>query len=150
MPVLDALGIPPNFVSMDRLTPDERSANMGRIKGRDTGPERIVRKALHALGYRFRLNRRDLPGTPDIVLPRLKTAIFVHGCFWHRHEGCKYCYSPKTNADFWNRKFINNLHRDKRAHDDLERMDWKVIVIWECETVDRPGLSSRLSAYLKS
>jgi DNA mismatch endonuclease (patch repair protein) len=105
---------------------------------------------LHALGYRFRLHRRDLPGSPDIVLPARKTAIFVHGCFWHRHEFCKYSYNPKTNVEFWNRKFNNNVERDRRAQEGLQRLGWKVIVIWECETSDRPGLSSKLSAYLKT
>lgn len=134
---------------MDRFTPEKRSQMMGRIGGRDTSPELIVRGALHGSGYRFRLHRRDLPGTPDIVLPGRKAAIFVNGCFWHRHDFCKYCYSPKTNVEFWERKFKNNVERDRRAQKELERLGWKVFVIWECETADVPGLTLKLRAYLE-
>jgi len=105
---------------------------MSRIKGRDTKPEMIVRSILHRAGYRFRVHRRDLPGTPDIVLPKHRLAIFVHGCFWHRHPGCKYAYTPKSQVEFWEHKFRENVKRDQRKRMALEDAGWKVIVIWEC------------------
>lgn len=119
---------------MDVHTPEQRQLNMSAIKGKDTKPEIQVRKALHAQGYRFRLHRKDLPGKPDIVLPKYKTVIFVNGCFWHRHPGCKYASTPSTNSDFWNAKFEENTARDKRNYAQLEELGWKVVVIWECET----------------
>jgi len=119
---------------VDRISPEHRSWNMSRIKGRDTKPERIVRSLLHRLGYRFRLHRKDLPGRPDIVLKKFKTVIFVHGCFWHRHEGCKLAYSPKSRQEFWRNKFRENIVRDNKKHNDLQNLGWKVHVIWECET----------------
>jgi len=107
---------------------------MSRIKNRDTKPELLVRSLLHRKGYRFRLHRKDLPGKPDIILPRFKTVIFVHGCFWHRHEGCRYAYSPKSRVDFWQKKFSRNVTRDQEVHEALLNLEWKVYVIWECET----------------
>ncbi|MFN4201852.1 MAG: very short patch repair endonuclease [Tabrizicola sp.] len=118
----------------DRLTPEARSANMARIRGKDTGPEIAVRKALHAAGFRFRLHRRDLPGTPDIVLPGLRTVVFVHGCYWHRHEGCRNATLPGTRTDFWQAKFAATIERDARFTAALEVLGWKIVVIWECET----------------
>lgn len=118
---------------MDRIAPARRSALMSRIRGRDTGPELAVRRALHAAGHRFRLHRRDLPGRPDIVLPGLRTAVFVHGCFWHRHEGCRNATTPGTRTDFWQAKFAANVERDARVARALEALGWKVVVIWECE-----------------
>lgn len=111
-----------------------RSALMRSVKGRNTGPEVKVRKALHSLGFRFRLHRRDLPGRPDIVLPRHRLAIFVHGCFWHRHPGCKMTTTPKTRRAFWEEKFATNILRDQRNIVDLEKLGWRVATIWECET----------------
>src|SRR5690606_19657417 len=108
--------------------------NMGRIRGRDTIPERRVRSLLHRLGYRFRLHRRDLPGRPDIVLPRHKTVILVHGCFWHRHPGCGNCTTPTANQEFWLSKFDANVKRDRHSIQALRDLGWKVIVVWECET----------------
>ncbi|MER8485910.1 DNA mismatch endonuclease Vsr [Mesorhizobium sp. M1322] len=134
---------------MDIVSPAARSRMMGRIRGKDTGPEMLVRKVAHQMGYRFRLHRHDLPGTPDIVFPARKTAMFIHGCFWHRHEGCKYCYNPKSNIDFWQRKFDNNVQRDQRVRKDLERLGWNITVIWACETADQPSLRSKLRAYLE-
>ena len=119
---------------MDVHTPEQRQRNMSAIKGKDTKPEIQVRKALHALGYRFRLHRKDLPGKPDIVLPKYKTVIFVNGCFWHRHPGCKYASTPSTNSDFWNAKFEENTARDNRNYAQLKELGWRVVVIWECET----------------
>ena len=117
---------------------------MSRIRGKDTRPELAVRSALHQMGYRFRLHRKDLPGKPDIILPRFKTAVFVHGCYWHRHPRCKLAYIPKTRIDFWKKKFSENVRRDKRNKSALEKLNWRVIVIWECETQNRDHLSDRL------
>ena len=119
---------------MDSLSPDHRSWNMSRIKSRDTKPELTVRSLLHQKGYRFRLHRKDLPGKPDIVLPRFKKIIFVHGCFWHRHEGCRYAYNPKSRVDFWLEKFNKNVERDRQVRAALTQLGWEVHVIWECET----------------
>lgn len=106
---------------------------MSRIRSRDTKPEIALRKALHALGLRFRLDNRRLPGKPDIVLPRYKAAVFVHGCFWHRHEGCKVATTPKSNTDFWVQKFDRNVARDARVAGELEALGWRVFVAWECD-----------------
>jgi len=132
----------------DNMDQARRSWNMSRIKDRNTRPELLVRSALHRLGYRFRLHRQDLPGTPDIVLPKHKTAIFVHGCFWHRHAGCKYAYSPKTRVDFWQRKFLENVRRYERQEQELTQMGWRVHVVWECETSDAGNLIATLSRLL--
>lgn len=102
-------------------------------KSKDTKPEILVRKLLHALGYRFRLCRKDLPGKPDIVLPKYRTVIFVHGCFWHQHAGCKAASRPSTNVEFWEKKFARNRERDARVEAELAALGWRVIVIWECE-----------------
>lgn len=133
----------------DNLTREERSRNMSRIRNRDTTPELAVRSLLHKEGYRFRLHRKDLPGTPDIVLPKYKTAIFVHGCFWHRHKGCKYSYTPKTNVEFWNKKFQDNLLRDKKNLKELEAEGWRVLIVWECETSSTSELRKRIDMVLK-
>ncbi len=117
----------------DKLTPERRSWNMARIRSTDTAPEKAIRSILHSKGYRFRLHDKDLPGTPDIVLPKYRTIILVHGCFWHRHEGCKYAYMPKSNMEFWNQKFRENVERDTRKVRELQDIGWQVIIIWECE-----------------
>lgn len=129
---------------MDRLSPDERSALMGKIKQKNTSPERSVRSLLHKMGLRFRLHRKDLPGTPDIVLPRFKVAIQVHGCFWHRHRGCSDATQPKSNTEFWISKFAKNVNRDRLAHKQLRRLGWKVIIVWECELKDLNTLEMKL------
>ena len=118
---------------MDTLTKEKRSWNMSRIRSKDTVPEMRVRSALHRAGYRFRLHVKDLPGTPDIILPKYKTIIEVRGCYWHRHEGCKYAYMPKTKIEFWKKKFAENISRDQRTEKDLKAMGWRVIIVWECE-----------------
>lgn len=118
----------------DRLSPERRSWLMSRVGSNDTGPEMRVRKVAHAMGLRFRLHRKDLPGHPDIVFPRWRIAIFVHGCFWHRHPGCKKATTPKSNVEFWTRKFEANVARDIRTQRELEDLGWKVAVIWECGT----------------
>lgn len=126
---------------MDRITKKHRSWNMSRITGRNTKPEMIVRSVLHRMGYRFRLHRTDLPGKPDIVLPRHKTVVLVHGCFWHRHSGCKFAYSPKSNIDFWKGKFEGNRLRDKTVRRELKKAGWRIVVVWECATGDQEMLS---------
>lgn len=134
---------------VDSLTPEKRSWNMSRIKNRDTKPELLVRSLLHRKGYRFRLHRKDLPGKPDIILPRFKTVIFVHGCFWHRHEGCRYAYSPKSRIDFWQKKFSRNVTRDQEVHEALLNLGWKVYVIWECETKKMEMLERKIEQIFK-
>lgn len=121
---------------------------MARIKGKNTKPELTVRRALHSLGYRFRLHRGDLPGRPDIVLPRHKTAIFIHGCFWHRHPGCSKASTPKTRTDFWRAKFETNVDRDRRNIQALRDAGWQVLIAWECETREIKTLSARLDVHL--
>lgn len=132
----------------DVLTPEQRSRNMQANKGRDTGPELVVRRVLHSLGYRFRLCRQDLPGRPDIILPRLRVAVFVHGCFWHRHT-CRFgAVEPATRPEFWRAKFAANVARDRRVCRALRREGWRVIVVWECQTRDKVKLASRLLRFL--
>ena len=123
---------------MDTITTAQRSAHMARIRGRDTQPEMVVRRAAHALGLRFRLHRKDLPGSPDLVFPNRRHALFVHGCYWHRHPGCRLAYAPKSNTDFWQAKFDRNVARDAAAIADLQAAGWRADIIWECET-RRPG-----------
>ena len=128
----------------DILSKTKRSWNMSRIKGKNTKPELTVRSCLHKMGYRFRIHKKDLPGVPDIVLPKYKTIIFVHGCFWHRHKGCKYTYTPKSRIDFWNQKFSDNQRRFKEVKNFLIELGWKVEMIWECETKDTGKLKNRI------
>ena len=129
---------------MDRITKEKRSWNMSRIKAKNTSPERTVRSIIHSLGLRFRLHSKKLPGHPDIILPKLKTVVFVHGCFWHRHEGCKYTYTPKTKISFWEKKFISNVLRDNRVSKEINRLGWKIFTVWECELKDREKLTKQL------
>ena len=117
----------------DRITPEHRSWNMSRIKGKDTKIEVKVRSWLFSKGFRFRKNDRRYPGTPDIVLPKYKTDIFINGCFWHRHEGCRYATTPKTRTEFWMNKFEKNVENDRKHKEELETMGWRVITLWECE-----------------
>jgi DNA mismatch endonuclease (patch repair protein) len=133
---------------VDRLTKEKRSWNMSRIRSSNTKPELIVRQVLHAIGYRFRLHRHDLPGKPDIVLPKYKTVIFVHGCFWHRHEDCKYAYNPKSRVEFWQEKFRSNIERDKRVSEQIAVAGWRQLTIWECETKKLDVLSNTLTDFL--
>ena len=122
-----------------------RSKNMSAIKSKNTKPEVEVRKLLHSMGFRFRLHKKDLPGSPDIVLPKYKTVIFVHGCFWHRHQRCKFASNPKTRVDFWNKKFNDNIERDIKNQEDLESLGWESKIIWECEIKDKKKLEKKLS-----
>ena len=123
---------------------EQRSRNMSAIKSKNTKPEIKVRKVLHSMGYRFRLHRKDLPGSPDIVLPKYKTAIFVHGCFWHSHANCKYASTPKTRKEFWENKFRANVKRDLEIQEKIKKLDWKSVVIWECETKNIENLRDKI------
>jgi DNA mismatch endonuclease (patch repair protein) len=130
---------------MDRISKERRSWNMSRIKAENTSPEKSVRSALHRAGIRFRLHQRKLKGRPDIVLPRFNTVIFVHGCFWHRHPGCRFAYTPKTRVSFWQKKFDENVARDRRTCRDLRQSGWRVLVVWECRTNDQAALTMRIA-----
>lgn len=124
----------------DNRTPAERRKNMQAVKSKGSAAEMKVRKLCHRLGYRFRLHRKDLPGTPDLVFPKRKLCIFVHGCFWHQHPGCKKATIPQTNTAFWKTKLEKNVVRDKEVVEKLKEMGWNVAVIWECETKDAEKL----------
>jgi DNA mismatch endonuclease (patch repair protein) len=128
--------------------PPERSAMMARIGQKNTAPEIAVRRALHSLGARFRLHRRDLPGTPDVVLPGRRLALLIHGCFWHRHAGCRFAYSPKSRREFWSAKFDRNVDRDHEVERALAELGWRVRVIWECETRDPMVLKRQMRKIL--
>ena len=134
----------------DTITSERRSWNMSRIKGRDTRPELQLRSLLHRAGFRFRLHEKKLPGRPDIVLPRYQTAIFVHGCFWHRHRGCRNTTTPSTRAEFWQEKFDGNVRRDASNRADLEAVGWTVLTVWECElNADAEGVVRHLASALR-
>ena len=128
---------------------EQRSKNMSAIKSKNTKPEIKVRKVLHSMGYRFRLHSKDLPGSPDIVLPKYKTVIFVHGCFWHRHDNCKYASTPKTRKEFWGEKFEANVKRDIKIQEKIKIMGWQSVVIWECEINNQSKLKMILSNFFK-
>jgi DNA mismatch endonuclease (patch repair protein) len=132
----------------DRLTPEARSRVMAAIRGKDTRPEMLVRRLLHSMGYRFRLHRRDLPGTPDIVLPGRRKVIFVHGCFWHGHRGCRFATRPATRPQFWAEKIDRNQRRDRIAVVRLRRLGWSVATIWECSLRRPERLTARLHRFL--
>jgi DNA mismatch endonuclease, patch repair protein len=126
----------------DIVSPEKRSSMMSGIRGKDTKPEIIIRCLLHQFGYRFRLHRKDLPGRPDIVLPKWRTVIFVNGCYWHGHEDCHLFRPPKTRTEFWTNKIENNQARDQRNHTALEDAGWKVLVIWECAVSKKLSLTA--------
>lgn len=136
---------------LDSLTPAERSERMGRIKGKDTKPEMVVRRLVHALGYRYRLHRRDLPGHPDLVFPGRRKVIFVHGCFWHRHDDstCKLARLPKSRLDFWIPKLEANKKRDLTKQEQIANMGWRFLVIWECELKDKASLTAKIQEFLE-
>ena len=117
---------------------------MSRVRAHDTSAELRVRRAVHGMGFRFRLHRRDLPGTPDLVFPRYGVVVLVHGCFWHRHAGCKNASLPKSRTAFWENKFQNNVIRDRRVREELEALGWTVEIVWECETKNPDFLTARL------
>lgn len=134
---------------MDHLTVKNRSALMRRVRNRNTAPEMLVRSLFHRLGFRFRLHRADLPGTPDLVLPSRRMAVFVHGCFWHQHS-CKRGAPPASNRDFWRNKLERNQQRDRKSAQLLKRDGWQVVVIWECETRDQARLARRIMRLLRT
>jgi len=134
---------------MDIRTPEQRRFIMQSVRTENTGPEWVVRRLLHGLGYRFRLHRRDLPGTPDIVLPRYKVAIFVHGCFWHRHD-CPKGRPPRSRPEYWLPKLDRNARRDKANMKKLDSIGWMPVVVWQCETKDPAALRVRLNEIMKS
>ncbi|MGF9562953.1 very short patch repair endonuclease [Neorhizobium sp. BT27B] len=137
---------------MDRITPERRSANMARIKGKNTKPEMVVRRLVHALGYRYRLHRKDLPGKPDLVFESRKAVIFVHGCFWHQHADpqCRNSVLPKTRVEFWRAKLERNVERDAENLRALERLGYRVLVIWECGIKTPDILAEELETFLGS
>ncbi len=132
----------------DIVSRKKRSWIMGRIKSKDTKPELAVRSMLFSFGLRFRLHKKELPGHPDVALPKLKTAIFVHGCFWHRHKGCRDNSNPASNSAYWQAKFQRNVERDKRNRAELRKLGWRVITVWECELKKALKLERRLRRLL--
>ena len=130
----------------DKLTPEQRHKCMSSIRGKDTKPEILVRKGLHARGFRFRLQERRLPGRPDLVLPRHGVAVMVNGCFWHGHKGCSIASRPKSNREYWDAKIARNMHRDEVTSAHLEALGWKVITVWECELKGAGAAQARLDA----
>jgi DNA mismatch endonuclease (patch repair protein) len=134
----------------DRISRAARSRNMSRIRSEDTGPERLIRKTVFAMGYRFRLHRRDLPGTPDIVLVKRRKVIFVHGCFWHGHSRCLRAKPPTSNVEFWKQKIERNTARDRAVVASLQRSGWSVCVVWQCELRDLGAVKAKLVKFLKS
>lgn len=135
--------------STDTLSPKERSERMGRVHNKDTKPEMRVRRLVHSLGYRYRLHYNGLPGRPDLVFPARKKVIFVHGCFWHRHEGCSRCRMPKSRLEFWRPKLEKNRLRDLKNLTELHELGWETLVVWECETEEAAGLPGRIMNFLE-
>ncbi|MDW4499157.1 DNA mismatch endonuclease Vsr [Sulfitobacter sp. D35] len=135
---------------MDTLTPEQRSERMRRVRNRDTKPELLVRHLVHGMGYRYRLHRRDLPGSPDLVFISRRKVIFVHGCFWHRHADpdCKLARLPKSKLDFWESKLETNRERDERNVARLKELGWDVLIIWECQTINRDKLKALIEEFL--
>lgn len=132
----------------DIVSQETRSRIMSSIRSKDTAPEMAVRSTLHRMGYRFRVHANDLPGIPDVILPRHKKIVFVHGCFWHKHFGCEKFVMPKNNRAFWKEKLAANVKRDKLTKVQLEKMGWKVLVVWECETKNEKYLRTILNDYM--
>ncbi|MFP4309632.1 MAG: very short patch repair endonuclease, partial [Desulfococcaceae bacterium] len=133
---------------MDTVSPEKRSEIMGRVRSRNTRPEIRVRSLLHRMGFRFRLHGKDLPGSPDIVLPKYSTVIFVHGCFWHRHPGCPRATTPASRPEHWLPKFRRTVERDRENQDRLRELGWKVIVLWECELETKEDLERKLRDWI--
>lgn len=133
---------------MDTVSKRTRSRLMAGIRSKDTHPEKAVRSMLHRMGYRFRLHRADLPGRPDIALPKHRKLVLVHGCFWHQHRGCALASKPSSNVQYWSTKLANNIARDKRNRMKLRRLGWKVLVIWECQTRDTVRMERVLSRFM--
>jgi len=137
-------------MNADIVTAEHRSKIMSMIKGKNTKPEMVVRSVCHEMGLRYRLHRKDLPGKPDLVFPKHRLCIFVHGCFWHRHPGCKYAYTPKSRLDFWLPKLARNVERDLAAQQALQALGWRVAIVWECHTKDREFLRNEIRIALGS
>ena len=135
---------------VDKLSPERRSALMSKVRGKDTSPEMRVRRLAHSLGYRYRLHKRSLPGRPDLVFASKRKVIFVHGCFWHRHPGCRKASMPKSRVEYWREKFDRNVERDGAAIAELQRLGWDVLVVWECETKDEGLLRTKLIDFLEA
>lgn len=135
---------------MDKLSPERRSANMARIRSRDTRPEITPRKLIHGIGYRFRLHRKDLPGKPDLVFPSHKKVIFVHGCFWHQHPGCKEGRVPGSRLEYWGPKLSRNQQRDSAAQAALKEQGWRYLVVWECELKDAAAALKKVRRFLET
>lgn len=134
---------------MDIISRKKRSWNMSLIHGKNTRPELIIRSFLHKSGYRYKVHDKNLPGIPDIVLPKYKTVIFVHGCFWHRHPGCKYAYNPKSRVEFWEAKFRNNIERDRTVRKQLKDLGWKILVIWECDISSMDSIKQKINKHIQ-
>lgn len=132
----------------DHVDSSKRSLIMSAVHSKDTKPEMAVRKAVHALGYRYRLHAANLPGKPDLVFPSRGKVIFVHGCFWHRHSKCKYATMPKTRPEFWQDKFSANMTRDRRTRRELKQLGWEVLTVWQCELKKPEKLTERLNDFL--
>lgn len=130
----------------DRLSPEARSANMSKVGNKNTKPELLVRRILHRAGYRFRLHQGHLPGSPDVMLPRWRTAVFVHGCFWHGHEGCRRSKLPSTRVEFWQTKVARNQERDGIVREGLEKLGYKVVILWECELKSEVSILERVDS----
>jgi DNA mismatch endonuclease (patch repair protein) len=135
---------------VDKFTKAKRSQIMSKIRGVDTNPERLVRSILHKMGYRFRLYNRQLPGNPDIVLSRHHKVVFIHGCFWHGHKGCRRAKRPSTNVRFWNKKIDSNMKRDQSVKQKLRRRGWRVLIVWQCHTRDKQALERRLERFMSN
>lgn len=135
---------------VDVFTPGKRSDIMSHIRGKNTSPERAVRSLVHALGYRYRLHKKSLPGSPDLVFPSRRKVIFVHGCFWHRHRDCRRASLPASNQDYWTKKFERNVERDAAAIEALPHLGWETLILWQCElkTEDRPRLTAKIVGFL--
>ena len=133
----------------DIVDPATRSRMMSNVRVTDTEPELVVRRFLHRRGFRYRLNAPDLPGRPDVVLPKHRAVIFVNGCFWHRHKGCRSAYTPKTRKEFWKKKFLENINRDKRSRTALEKDGWRVLIVWECEIRSIDEVQKLLAPFLR-
>jgi DNA mismatch endonuclease (patch repair protein) len=134
---------------VDTISPEYRSEIMSRVRGKDTKPEMVVRRMLHAAGYRYRLHARDLPGKPDLVFPARRKVVFINGCFWHRHQGCAHARLPKSRTEFWTEKLERNRERDDRNVEALRELGWEVLTVWECEARDPAALMPRVVAFLE-
>lgn len=134
---------------MDNLTPEQRSRNMRRIRSTSSKPELVVRSMIWKMGFRYRLHLKNLPGKPDIVFTAKRKVVFIHGCFWHQHAGCKYAAKPKSHSNYWNPKLAKNIERDRLNQEALINMGWKVHIVWECETKDLDCLREKIYNFLK-